>query len=64
MYMKKATVLTALIACVAVNGDRARAATNSALGCLQASALSDGLSGCLNESGKGASTGQTRWCAP
>lgn len=51
--MKKIAVLTALIACASFG--RARAATNAALDCLQASAQSGGLSGCLNESGKDAS---------
>lgn len=53
MDMKRIAVLTALIACASFN--RARAATNTALGCLRASARSGGLSGCLNESGEGAS---------
>ena len=53
--MKKIAVLTALIACATVNGAHARAATNSALGCLQASAKTGGLAACLDEAGKGAS---------
>lgn len=36
----------------AAYGGRAHAATNSALGCLQASAQSGGIGGCLNESEK------------
>lgn len=51
MEMKKIAVLSALIACASFN--RARAATNTALDCLRASAQSGGLSGCLYESGKG-----------
>lgn len=54
--MKKLIILTASIACAAVHGNHARAETNSALGCLQASAQSGGLSNCLNESGQGGST--------
>lgn len=53
MNMNKIAVLTALIACASFN--RAHATMNSALACLQASVLSGGLSGCLNESGKGTS---------
>lgn len=49
--MNKKVLLTALIACSSFSV--ARAVPNSALGCLQASAQSGGLSGCLNESGKG-----------
>lgn len=45
-----------LIAFTVVNGDRARAEANTALDCLRASALSGGLSACLNEPGvRGAS---------
>lgn len=55
MNMKKIAALTALIACASFNGDRAHATMNSTLGCLQASAQSGGLAGCLNESGKGTS---------
>lgn len=51
MDMKKIAVLSALIVCASFN--RARAATNTALDCLRASAHSGALSGCLNESRKG-----------
>jgi hypothetical protein len=54
MYLKKIAVLTALTVCVAVNGAPAHASM-SALDCLKSSAQSDGLAGCLNESGKGTS---------
>jgi len=54
--MKKLIPLVVLIGCAVVSGDRASAATNSALGCLQASAQSGGLATCLGESEKGATT--------
>ena len=52
--MKKISALTALIACASFSGVHARAATNSAIDCLQASARSGSLAVCLNESGDGA----------
>ena len=57
MNMKNIAVFTALITYASLN--RAHAATNSALGCLQTSAQSGGLAACLNESGKGTPTGAT-----
>jgi hypothetical protein len=53
--MKKIIVSAVLIACASFNGGRAHATLSSAIDCLQASAQSGGLSGCLNESGKGTS---------
>lgn len=51
--MKRTILSAALIACASFNG--VRAATNTALDCLQASAQSGALSVCLNESSKGGS---------
>ena len=52
--MNKILILTVAFAGVA-GFTAAQAATNPALGCLQASAQNGSLAGCLNESGKGAS---------
>ena len=46
--------LAVLITCASFSGGHVRAATSSALDCLEASSQDGGLAGCLGESGKDA----------